>query len=166
MGSHQSAAMGRDEWLTPPEILRELGPFDLDPCAPSESRRPWETALRHFSIEDDGLKQCWGEGRVWLNPPYGRGTGQWLRRLASHGRGTALVFARTETADWHSAIWPLASAVLFLEGRLYFHDITGRRAVANAGAPSALVAYGSEDAGRLLASSLAGQFVFLRRHAA
>jgi hypothetical protein len=24
----------KDEWLTPPEIIRALGPFNLDPCAP------------------------------------------------------------------------------------------------------------------------------------
>lgn len=37
MGSHQSAAMLKDEWLTPPEIIQALGgpeSFDLDPCAP------------------------------------------------------------------------------------------------------------------------------------
>lgn len=39
MGGHQSAAMLKDEWLTPPHILRALGPFDLDTCAPVN--RPW-----------------------------------------------------------------------------------------------------------------------------
>ena len=34
VGTHQSAAMKNDEWLTPPHVLRALGPFDLDPCAP------------------------------------------------------------------------------------------------------------------------------------
>ena len=32
----------KDEWLTPPNILRALGAFDLDPCAPE--KRPWEMA--------------------------------------------------------------------------------------------------------------------------
>lgn len=34
LSSHQSARMKNDEWLTPPEIVRALGPFDLDPCSP------------------------------------------------------------------------------------------------------------------------------------
>lgn len=61
-----------DEYLTPPTIIESLGVFDLDPCAPSDERRPWDTALVHFSEEDDGFPKEW-EGRVWCNPPYGRG---------------------------------------------------------------------------------------------
>lgn len=66
IGSHQSANMGKDEWLTPPEIIRSLGEFDLDPCSPIN--RPWDTALNHYTIIDNGLKQQW-YGRVWCNPP-------------------------------------------------------------------------------------------------
>lgn len=32
--SHQRPHHGAsDVWLTPPEIVADLGPFDLDPCA-------------------------------------------------------------------------------------------------------------------------------------
>ena len=34
IGGHQSANMRTEEWLTPPEILKPLGEFDLDPCSP------------------------------------------------------------------------------------------------------------------------------------
>ena len=51
---------------------------------------------------------------------------------------------------------------MFLEGRLYFHHADGRRAAANAGAPSVLAAYGQEDAEILAASGLPGAFVPLR----
>ena len=161
MGSHQSARMAKDEWLTPPYIIRALGCFDLDPCAPIN--RPWPTAGQHYTIEDDGLRQEW-RGRIWLNPPYGRESGKWLARLAQHGQGTALIFARTETALWFDHVWPEASAILFIQGRLHFHHVDGTRAKANAGAPSALVAYGAEDAGLLQWASVArdgipGQFV-------
>ena len=57
LSSHQSARMKKDEWLTPPEILRALGPFDLDPCAPAD--RPWPTAALHYTVRDNGL--CGGE---------------------------------------------------------------------------------------------------------
>lgn len=46
-----------DEWLTPPEILRVLGPFDLDPAAPVV--RPWDMAVRHYTKLDDGMAQPW-----------------------------------------------------------------------------------------------------------
>ncbi len=163
IGGHQSARMQNDEWLTPPEIIRELGPFDLDPCAPIE--RPWDTAATHYTRLENGLSKPW-RGRVWLNPPYGREVDQWLARLVDHGTGTALIFARTETESFHRYVWDRATAVLFLRGRLHFHYVDGQRARANAGAPSALVAYGERDAEILWAASqasIAGAYIRRRR---
>lgn len=160
MGSHQSAVGGSDEWLTPPELIKALGDFDLDPCAPAANRRPWDTAARHFSIEDDGLRQPW-QGRVWCNPPYAH-VGKWLGRLAEHGRGTALVFARVETDAWFEHVWPKATGILFLRRRLNFYDIKGRRAKANSGAPSVLIAYGPDDAAVLAERPWPGHFVPLQ----
>ena len=117
MGSHQSAVTGSDVWLTPPDLLHQLGPFDLDPCA-APPPRPWPTADRHIALPDDGLSAVW-QGRVWLNPPYSD-VGRWLGRLAAHGQGTALIFARTETALFARYVWREASAVLFLTGRITF----------------------------------------------
>ena len=97
-----------DEWLTPPDILAALGPFDLDPCAPI--KRPWDMASRHYSVADDGLSKPWN-GRVWLNPPYGTHTFEWMERLARHQNGLALIFARTETKGFHSEIWNKAHNV-------------------------------------------------------
>ncbi len=158
MGNHQSAKMMKDEWLTPPGILEALGKFDLDPCAPID--RLWETAKKHYTILDDGLNQGW-QGRVWCNPPYGRETDKWLARLADHGNGIALIFARTETRMFFSQVWPKAQAVLFIEGRLYFHHVDGSRAAANAGAPSVLIAYGDTNAATLKSCGIAGQFIAL-----
>lgn len=155
MGGHQSAAMLKDEWLTPPDIIKALGEFDLDPCAPHASRRPWDTAKRHYSVEDDGLAQPW-TGRVWLNPPYGLEAAHWLSRLAAHGDGIALIFARTETAMFFEHVWDKAEALLFLRGRLHFHHVDGSRAAANAGAPSVLIAYGRRNAEALTDSCIPG----------
>lgn len=83
--------------------------------------------------------------RVWCNPPYGSETGKWLKRLVDHGDGIALIFARTETRMFFDHAWNYADAVFFFEGRLHFHHVDGRRAAANAGAPSCLVAYGSAN---------------------
>lgn len=163
MGGHQSAAMLKDEWLTPPAIIDALGgaaSFDLDPCAPIN--RPWPTAKEHFTVNDNGLLKPW-RGRVWFNPPYGGPpiVGPWMRRMAEHGAGTALTFARTETDLFFETIWKRATAILFLRGRLYFHHVDGTRAAANAGAPSVLIAYGVTDAKILEASGIAGQFITL-----
>jgi len=149
----------KDEWLTPKHILDALGPFDLDPCCPP--RMPWRTAAVMIHAPADGLAAEW-HGRVWLNPPYGPDTGTWLARLADHGHGTALVFARTETAMFVRQVWRRADAVLFIEGRLHFHGADGARARANAGGPSVLVAYGAADSERLAGCGISGQFVRLR----
>lgn len=158
MGGHQSAAALKDEWLTPPEILRALGEFDLDPCAPVS--RPWDTAERHYTILDDGLSKPWA-GRVWCNPPYGLNAAKWLARCADHGNAIALVFARTETRMFFDHVWPKASGLLFVKGRLHFHHVDGRRAAANSGAPSVLIAYGDHNADILAQSSIQGRFVAL-----
>jgi hypothetical protein len=70
--NHVISAESKDEWLTPPHIIKALGHFDLDPCAPHFTRRPRHTAGRHYSgftgIPEqeavDGLSAPW-EGRVW-----------------------------------------------------------------------------------------------------
>ena len=159
IGGHQSANMLKDEWLTPPELLARLGQFDLDPCSPVNP--PWATAAKTFNIHDDGLKQPW-HGRVWLNPPYGREAAKWLNKLAEHGDGIALIFARTETEMFFDHVWSRAHALLFLRGRLTFHHVDGRKAVANGGAPSVLIAYGARNVAQLKKVSTIGAFVPLR----
>lgn len=158
MGTHQSAKMQKDEWLTPPDIILGLGSFDLDPCSPID--RPWDTAKHHYNLLDCGLSQPW-EGRVWCNPPYGLEAAKWLNKLAEHGNGIALIFARTETKMFFEHVWGKADALLFFEGRLYFHHVDGTRAKANAGAPSVLVAYGKQNADCLEGTKIAGRFVRL-----
>lgn len=150
----------KDEWLTPPEILKALGSFDLDPCSPIN--RPWPTAKEHYTIEDNGLLRAW-RGRVWLNPPYGNAVGDWLALMSIHGRGTALIFARTDTTAFFDYVWNKATGILFLQGRLHFHHVDGSRATANAGAPSCLIAYGEEDYRILKESKLAGRLVRLNQ---
>ncbi len=132
----------KDEWLTPPEMIAALGVFDLDPCSPIV--RPWPTAFQHYTREDNGLHKPW-TGRVWLNPPYGKETFRWLDRLAFHGSGIALIFARTETRGFHRTIWEKAYSVFFFEGRISFYTVQGQKGGA-ANAPSCLVTYSAADA--------------------
>ncbi len=160
IGSHTNPHKGfTDDWLTPPEILAALQPFELDPATPIDM--PWATAHKRFTVKDNGLMKDW-TGRVWLNPPYGPQTGLWLRRLAAHGNGMALVFARTETEWFHAEIWRKASALFFFEGRLHFHHLDGSRSKHNAGGPSVLVAYGEGNSNVLSRCELKGQYLELR----
>jgi hypothetical protein len=147
-----------DEWLTPPDLLAALGPFDLDPCAPEV--RPWPTAATHYTRADNGLDRPW-HGRVWCNPPYGREAARWLRRLADHGTGTAMIFARTETAAFFDTVWNCATALLFIRGRVRFCLPDGRTAADNCGAPSVLVSYGPADAALLAQCGVNGRYVSL-----
>jgi hypothetical protein len=160
IGSHHSAKMLNDEWLTPPYIIEQLGPFDLDPCAPIV--RHWNTAKRHLTIEDNGLLSPWGENEfVWCNPPYGLEATRWLELMAIHNNGIALIFARTETKMFFDFVWSVADSLLFIEGRLHFHYVDGTRAKANSGAPSVLVAYGKEASMRLTRSAIKGKHILL-----
>jgi hypothetical protein len=148
LGSHQKTIGDSQDWITPPSIINDLGPFDLDPCA--SVTQPWPCA--EHSIAEDGLHAEWF-GLVWLNPPFHRyEVGRWIEKLAQHPHGgIALVHARTE-AEWFEPIWKHASAIGFLKDRLYFHYPDGRRAEANSGAPAVLAAFGV-DASRRLRSS-------------
>lgn len=151
------SATTKDEWLTPLELIRQLGEFDLDPCAPVN--RPWDTAKRHYTIDDDGFTKPWA-GRIWLNPPYGRETFKWLDRLADHGSGIALIFARTDTKGFHKTVWERAHAVFFFKGRLKFHHVTGEKA-GTANAPSVLVSYSPADTLAIMRAGLDGKLVII-----
>ena len=130
---------GKEEWLTPPLIIETFGPFDLDPCAPVQ--RPWNTASTHYTIADDGLTLPW-QGLVWCNPPYGPKTGDWLAKCIDHGNCLALVFARTDTKWFQNQVWPHATSLYFIAGRLSFFHSSGIQG-GTAGAPSVLIANGT-----------------------
>lgn len=163
-GVHSGRAVTHD-WITPREIIEALGgseSFDLDPC--QSPTQPWPCARFGIVQPRDGLAEDWGAGtRVYLNPPYSVHASAWLAKLARHaaggGSGTALIFARTETEMFFDHVWGVADAILFLEGRLHFHYPDGRRADANAGGPSCLIAYGERDAVALASSGLPGALV-------
>lgn len=164
MGSHQKRGQGEKVWLTPPELIDALGPFDLDPCFASP--RPWDTAAKHFGPEAagglGGLFEEW-QGFVWCNPPYDQEVGKWLQRCADHGDGIALIFARTETAEFQAQVWNRADAVFFVRGRIEFRLPSGARPGHTGGAPSVLVCYGPRAVERVKNAGLNGKLIILER---
>lgn len=114
-----------DNWPTDPAVFarlnEEFGPFELDVCASDENHK----CPKYYTAEDDGLKQPW-TGRVWMNPPYGRTIGQWMRKGAQAGAEGAtvacLVPAKVDTAWWREAC-ASASLVRIFPGRLRFGDL-------------------------------------------
>jgi hypothetical protein len=154
-GYQQSQVMGKDEWLTPPELVKALGHFDLDPCSPVV--RPWDTAASHYSVKDDGLTSPW-HGRVWLNPPYGDQCWTWLNKLSQHKNGLALIFARTGASGFVREVWNKADSMLFISGRLYFYHVSGVRAKHNSGGDSVLISYDKENSEVLRTCGIKGAF--------
>lgn len=152
---------GKDEWLTPPEIIRALGEFDLDPCSPIN--RPWETAREHYTEQDNGMEKTWF-GRVFCNPPY-KEAASWLARCADHGNAIAMVFARTETKMFFDCVWNTADAVLFIKGRITFLNVDGSKPKWTSGGPSCLVAFGGGNVDALKQavqqSKIDGKIVYL-----
>ena len=163
MKGHQPQNSKSVDWLTPRWILDPLGHFDLDPCTPESM--PWSTARARYTLRHDGLKSAWW-GRVWLNPPFDEASRNgFLKRMAGHGNGIALVPASTETVWFKNWIWPYASSILFLDRRPYFHKPDGTRGKTNSGCSICLVGYGA-----LNDSALAGagiwRFIPMRRRRA
>ena len=146
------------EWYTPRIVFEALGlHFDVDVASPVAAPVPWVPAKVFLTKNEDGLTYPW-RGRVWLNPPYDRQVDRWIGRLAAHGDGIALTFARTETR-WFQAAVRAASVLCLVSGRLQFVPPTGvvhqgRSPTDRPGSGSALLAFGQECGEALLRADL------------
>jgi hypothetical protein len=135
------------DWWTPQWVFDAMGiEFDLDPCAPPGGV-PWIPAKSFYSPPQDGLAEPWF-GTVWCNPPYGDQTTKWLKKMAQHGDGVALVFARTDTAWFHDIIVH-SDAFLLLRGRISFVPGNRPSTKQTSGAGSLLVAWGDKSVAAL-----------------
>jgi phage N-6-adenine-methyltransferase len=112
-----------DQWATPIEFFNEWNAifgFTLDVCADADNAK----CARFFDREADGLKQDWSLDVCWMNPPYGRTIGRWVRKAYEESlRGAAvmcLLPSRTDTKWFHD--YCMKGEVTFLRGRLKFGD--------------------------------------------
>ena len=157
--TQRNKAVSSDEWYTPRWLIDELGPFDLDPCAPTADARPFEIAPRCYTKDDDGLLQPW-EGVVYMNPPYSRVLlRQFCEKMAKHNNGMALLKNQVDNLLFQDVIFPSAASMLFMRHRVKFIRPDG-----SSGNPffgSCLVAWGHECDRRLRQSSIEGKYVVL-----
>ncbi|MEH2562430.1 DNA N-6-adenine-methyltransferase [Bradyrhizobium sp. AZCC 2289] len=154
--THAGNSTGNNLWETPVWLAKALsetvGGFDLDPCAATSDRRRARVKAKILLTEvDDGLSARW-KGRCFVNPPYGRGVADWVRKCFDEGRRgcvvVALIPARPDSNYWHDFVAGHAD-VFMLRGRLKFGD--GEN---SAPFPSCVVVWGA-DRGLITRLSLA-----------
>lgn len=125
-----------DDWSTPQDFYDKLNAkfaFTLDPCS-SDSNHKTE---KYFTTDDDGLSKSWDGERVFMNPPYGRQIGAWMKKASeTDGLVVCLVPARVDTKWWHDYVVGGLGDVHFIKGRLKFGG-SGN----SAPFPSAIVIY-------------------------
>lgn len=110
-----------DNWATPMELFDRLNQeyeFTLDPCASGGNAK----CDKYFTVADDGLTKDWSKDRVFMNPPYGREIGKWMKKAYESSIDGALVVclipARTDTAWWHE--YAMMGEIEFIRGRIKF----------------------------------------------
>lgn len=108
-------------WETPSDFFARLDwefHFTLDVCADHANRK----CRRFFNRAQNALTRSW-TGTCWMNPPYGREIGAWLKKaIAEAARGATvvgLVPARTDTAWWQDVVMR-AAEIRLVRGRLRF----------------------------------------------
>ena len=117
----------RHDWCTPVALFdaldAEFGPFGLDAAASTDNA----LCEQFLTVADDALSVSWHQlaERVWLNPPYGRKVGHWVKKAAvesAHGcRVVVLTMARVDTQWWQ--MWATKAAqIIFIKGRVHFEQ--------------------------------------------
>ena len=111
-----------NEWATPANLFEQLNmefDFTLDPCATPENAK----CSKFYTQQEDGLIQNWDGERVFVNPPYGREIGKWVKKSAKSNADIVvmLIPARTDTSYFHDYIYGKAE-IRFIRGRVKFGD--------------------------------------------
>lgn len=140
-----TATAKRTDWWTPPELVERVravfgGAIGLDPCGSPGSA---VKAIREYYLpSENGLALDWNYPSVFVNPPYGRGIAAWVQKCVEVAHGVEVILllpAATGTKHWQDAIFPTASAINFIRGRLKFVG-----AADDAPMPCALVYWGRD----------------------
>ena len=109
-----------DDWATPQDFFDKLDAefhFDLDVCASKEN------AKCKLYYSSGALEKDWGGWGTmkWMNPPYGREIGKWVKKASEHAPIVCLLPARTDTKwFWNYIAENPKAEVRFIKGRLKF----------------------------------------------
>lgn len=89
-----------NEWETPQDFFNKLHNefgFTLDPCCTKETAK----CSKYYTKDDDGLSKDWGHETVFMNPPYGRDIGKWIKKAYESSLNgcvcVCLIPSRTDT---------------------------------------------------------------------
>lgn len=72
------------EWATPISFFAPIQKeflLNADVCATKENAK----LEAYWTKEEDGLAQDWTGIRAWMNPPYGREIGKWVKKASDGG---------------------------------------------------------------------------------
>jgi site-specific DNA-methyltransferase (adenine-specific) len=125
-----------NKWATPKTLFNYLNSqfcFTLDPCATKENAK----CSKYFTKEIDGLIQEWSQNSVFVNPPYGGHTKEWLEKCVHeahehHCVVVCLIVSSTDRSYWHNIIDKEADEIIFLRGRIKFNDVKSAAPFASA----------------------------------
>lgn len=133
IGRKQVFSTGKDDWATPEwlfQLLHARFEYTIDLAASKENAK----LPRYFTEEDNSLKKSWDTERGFCNPPYSlapefiekayiENVQNWMRwgRDSSCAEHTSLLLpARTSNKEWGKYIFPHATELIFIEGRVVF----------------------------------------------
>jgi len=166
---------GSDRWLTPPDLIGLLGPFDFDPCC--EPLMPWRTATTMIAlptlarpqdegetgflqpgdlpngvradVAGDGLARLdlW-QGLGWMNHPYGQSGLEWAEAFVEHDNGIALTASKSLDTQWGQMFLRHCRLMYLPAGRILFRYPDGSPSTGK-WLPNALWAFGDVAEERL-----------------
>lgn len=113
----------KEDWGTPLWLFNYLNSvfdFTLDPCSDGKNN----LCKKFYTKENCVLKANWGDERAFVNPPYGKNMGVWIKK-ASFYDSIVLVPARTDTKWFHLHCLDIVKCYpFFIRGRLKFQGAT------------------------------------------
>ena len=99
---------------------------------------------------------------MWLNPPYSRPlVERFIKKMVNNNNGIALLFSRCDSKMFQDLIFPNATALLFIRGRIKFYRPDGTQG-GSSGCGSVLVSFGGNNAEALRNSSISGKYIQLK----
>jgi phage N-6-adenine-methyltransferase len=110
------------EWATPKEFYDTLDAefkFTVDVCAKPENAKH----TNFISPQDNAMSQKW-HGVCWMNPPYDKTIGFWMKKAYESSQQGATVVCliqgrSTDTRWWHEYVMR-ANEIRYIKDRLHF----------------------------------------------